>query len=405
MLAGYQRVSGTALDGVYEYDMTVPASAEEGTWTAKYLLLVDQVGNSRTLDTAALTAGNFPTTFQVGGAPMPVAPGAPTAVTATPGNGSATVTWSAPDNDGGSPITSYTVKALTSGTAPAQTVAVDAPATSATVTGLSNGSPYTFTVAATNAVGTGPDSAGSAAVTPTAPAADTTPPALAELSWTPTSVDTTDSQKTITVRARVTDDSAGLGDDGGEARFVSPSRENSLTAYLRTATRISGDARDGVYEYEMTVPRYSEQGTWILHSVLLTDAAGNSRTYSASEIGQGGFPTTFEQTGTVPDTTPPVLAELSWSPPSIDTAEGDQTITVRARITDRLDGTRRLGRGGPLRQPVRPAQPVRLPAGGEPGFGDGPGRCLRVRDDRSSLLRSGDLDGPERAAQRRRGQR
>ena len=38
----------------------------------------------------------------------PVAPAAPTGVTATAGNGSATVSWTAP-NDGNSPITSYTV--------------------------------------------------------------------------------------------------------------------------------------------------------------------------------------------------------------------------------------------------------------------------------------------------------
>ncbi len=36
-------------------------------------------------------------------------PGAPTGVTATAGDGSAQVSWTAPANNGGSPITSYTV--------------------------------------------------------------------------------------------------------------------------------------------------------------------------------------------------------------------------------------------------------------------------------------------------------
>jgi hypothetical protein len=96
------------------------------------------------------------------------APAAPTNVTATAGRASATVTWTAPSN-GGSTITTYTVTPFIGTTAQTPTTVTGSPpATSATVAGLTNGTTYTFTVTATNAVGTGPASAPSNAVTPSA---------------------------------------------------------------------------------------------------------------------------------------------------------------------------------------------------------------------------------------------
>ena len=88
-------------------------------------------------------------------------PSAPRSVSAIPGDKRATVRWSAAA-DNGSPLTGYTVTASPGGA----TTAVAGTATSAVVTGLANGTAYTFTVKATNGVGTGPASAPSAAVTP-----------------------------------------------------------------------------------------------------------------------------------------------------------------------------------------------------------------------------------------------
>jgi Domain of unknown function (DUF1929)/Fibronectin type III domain len=109
--------------------------------------------------------------------PTPTAPAAPTSVSATGGEGSATVTWTAP-SPGTSPITSYTVTPYLGSTAePATTISGAPPTTSATITGLTNGDTYTFTVSATNAVGNGPASEKSNAVTPSAPTAPAAPSA------------------------------------------------------------------------------------------------------------------------------------------------------------------------------------------------------------------------------------
>ena len=99
-------------------------------------------------------------------ASTPAAPGVPTSVSASPGEGGATVSWAAPW-DGASPITSYTITPYVGSTAGSPTT-VAGPATSATISGLADGTSYTFTVAATNSVGTGPASAQSNAVTPMA---------------------------------------------------------------------------------------------------------------------------------------------------------------------------------------------------------------------------------------------
>lgn len=145
-------------------------------------------------------------------------PGAPTNVTATAGNGQAQVNFTPPASDGGSAITQYTVTSSPGGATGTGTVSP------IVVPGLNNGTAYTFTVTATNGVGTGPASAASNAVTPATPPTATQAVALVML--------------TQGVAATVTP-VTGAGGVGGLSYSVSPGLPAGLSMSAVTG-QISG---------------------------------------------------------------------------------------------------------------------------------------------------------------------
>jgi hypothetical protein len=117
----------------------------------------------------------------------PDLPTAPVNPSATPGTTTATVSWSAPVDNGGAVITGYTVTSEPGG----QTCTTSG-ATSCTVGGLTPATSYTFAVRATNSAGTGPAATTAPATTsaPGLPGAPVNPSATtgdttAIVSWSP----------------------------------------------------------------------------------------------------------------------------------------------------------------------------------------------------------------------------
>lgn len=166
--------------------------------------------------------------FQV--PPPPTSPDAPANVRATAADSQAAVTWSAPD-DGGSPVTGYTVIVHPGGA----TVTAAAGATTVAVTGLTDGQPYFFTVVASNAVGDSDESTPSPDVTPRGPE---TPNAA----FTANCVQAT---RTCTV------DASASGTPTGTIVGYTWSFGDGGTASGPTATYTYGDG--GTYEIELVV--------------------------------------------------------------------------------------------------------------------------------------------------------
>jgi hypothetical protein len=113
---------------------------------------------------------------------------------------------------------------------------------------------------------------------------DSTPPTLSALSFAPTSINAASHSANLTLSFHVTDDLSGA--TTFQAAFVSPSGAATQTAAasFTAATSATGTATT-------TLPQGSETGTWVLTSVFLADAAGNTTTMSAGDLARRGFAT------------------------------------------------------------------------------------------------------------------
>ena len=123
-------------------------------------------------------------------------------------------------------------------------------------------------------------------------ASDNTPPVLTAFSFTPTTIDTSAADQTITVTATITDDLSG-NEPAPKQRVVPKSMGRTVSTILGDYHRVSGTPQTGQVYSTMSVPHFAEQGTWTVQTVGLGDQSGNHRYYDATQLAALGSPTTF----------------------------------------------------------------------------------------------------------------
>ncbi len=217
-------------------------------------------------------------------------PGAPTGVSASAGDASATVSWTAPADDGGSAITSYTITTY-DGSTPVKTTSAGASATSKTVNGLTNGTTYTFTVYATNDVGDGPESSATSGVTPkTVPDAPTNVSAVAgeesaKVSWKAPADNGGSTITKYTVTAYKGSTSVGATTASGSARSKTVTGLDAGATYTFTVKATNGvgtgPASSHSQPVDIPLPR---SGYWMLGSPGNVHAFGDAGDFGSASL-------------------------------------------------------------------------------------------------------------------------
>lgn len=269
-----------------------------------------------------------------------IAPAAPTGASATAGDTQASVSFAAPTDTGGAPITGYTVTSSPGG------FTGTGSASPITVTGLTNGTSYTFTVTATNTAGTGPASTASNAVTPKGAQTITfnnpgtqnfgTSPTLtatASSSLTPTFSSQTTGVCTITSGGALTFLSAGTctiaADQAGDGTYLAAP---TVTQSFSVAAVVPGAPTIGVATagntqatVSFTAPA-SNGGAAVTGYTVTSNPGGITGTGAASPITVTGLTNGTAYTFTVTATNGAGTGSASAASNSV-TPLGTQTIT------------------------------------------------------------------------------
>ena len=330
--------------------VTFPRFSNSGMWTVVGVFLADSAGNTAILDSFGLAQAGFPTTLQITSTSDTTPPTltafslSPASINTTSAAASTTTNFTVTDDLAGA-NNLMLVLTSPSGNATRSASATLTPALS--VTGSASISFPQFSEAGTWTVSSvyisdaagnttildngGLAAAGFANTLTVTSASDTTAPNLTALSFTPTTINVTSAPATVTFTFQATDDLSGV--TSFQTNFVSPSG-----AFVQAASSSFAATMSASGSAPTTFAKGSESGTWLVQSVLLTDAAGNTHQYATSDLAGLGFPTQLTVTNNTGDTTPPVVTPTVSPAPNMNGWNSTLPVTVSWATSDPESG-------------------------------------------------------------------
>jgi uncharacterized protein YjdB len=191
------------------------------------------------------------------------------------------------------------------------------------VTGVAAGS---ATITATSE-----ERSGSSAVLVTSIAADSEPPQLVSISFSPDSVDVSASSATTRASLHMKDEGTGVS-----SFRVFLQGPTGTQPECSSGTLLSGTIQDGIWACSITIPQASPAGQYKFAQWDSFDRADNSSVVSGTAA--AGYSDGVTVTGAGADSIPPQLVSISFSPDTVDASAGSATTHVTLHMTDQGTG-------------------------------------------------------------------
>ena len=339
---------GTRLNGTWEATLTVPKGSAAGSY-ALSVAVIDNIGNHHTYSAHELEVLGFPSALTETGSGDTTPPqlsgasASPASVSTCSTSASTTIGVQASDSSG---VAYVNVNLIGPG---GQSRSASASLDSGSVASGHWSAPLTLpehaeqgswsiSIQMGDTAGNSTyissaqlNAAGFASAVQQTCAGDTSPPQIAGVTLTPETIDTSTGSRAVVIDVHATDDLSGVG--SLQATLTSGGQSQSASASLQSG----GTVLDGTWQATVTLPRWSQQGTWWL-SLAATDQIGNSVSLSPSQIVALGLPDSIAQTGEG-DSTPPTVSSGSIAPSSFDTSQHPVSVSVHLHAADAQSGT------------------------------------------------------------------